>query len=78
MVMTFGKEILRMLCAYKPLRETSLTSSNFMMTCLVNETKIDFVLVEKDHQKYLKDVKVISGGLQYGLAVGDQDCSMDW
>ena len=38
-----------------------------------NESKIDFVLVEKDHRKYLKHVKVIQGELQHGFREADVD-----
>ena len=36
-----------------------------------NETEIDFVLVGKEHRKYLRDVKVIPGELQHRLVVTD-------
>ena len=36
-----------------------------------NETEIDFVLVGRNHRKYLKDVKVIPGELQHGLVIVD-------
>ena len=36
-----------------------------------NETEIDFVLVEKESRKFLKDGKVISWKLQHNLVVVD-------
>ena len=36
-----------------------------------NETEIDFVLVEKESRKFLKDVKVIPWELQHRLVVVD-------
>ena len=36
-----------------------------------NESEIDFVLVLKGNRKYLRDVKVIPGGLQHRLVVVD-------
>ena len=36
-----------------------------------NETEIDFVLVGKGNRKFLRDVKVIPGGLQHRLVVTD-------
>ena len=38
-----------------------------------NETEIDFVLVGKNHRKYLKDVKVLPAKLQYGLVMSTVD-----
>ena len=43
-----------------------------------NETEIDFGLVEKDHRKYFKDVKVIPEELQHELvaaSVGEKKLS---
>ena len=38
-----------------------------------NETEIDFVLVDKNNKKYLKDVKAIPWELQHQLVVTDID-----
>ena len=38
-----------------------------------NENKIDFVLVGKNNEKYLKDVKAIPWELQHWLVVSDVD-----
>ena len=38
-----------------------------------SKIEIDFVLIGKNHQKYLKDVKVIPGKLHHELVVADVD-----
>ena len=38
-----------------------------------NETEIDFVLVDKNNRKHLKDVKAIPWELQYRVVVTDID-----
>ena len=37
----------------------------------VNDAEIDFILIGKEKRKYLRDVKVIPGELQYRLVVVD-------
>ena len=34
-----------------------------------NKTEIDFLLIAQKHRKYIRDVKVIPGGLQHGLVL---------
>ena len=36
-----------------------------------NETKIDFVLIKKEHQWFMQNVKAIPGEFQHALVVAD-------
>ena len=36
-----------------------------------NETEIDFVMIEKEHQRFMQNVKAIPGECQHALVIGD-------
>ena len=38
-----------------------------------NETKIDFVLIKKEHRRFIRNVKAISGEFQNALLIADVD-----
>ena len=38
-----------------------------------NETEIDFVLIKKEHRRFIQNVKAIPGELQHGSMIADVD-----
>ena len=38
-----------------------------------NETEIDFVLIEKEHQRFVQNMKAIPGEFQHALVIADID-----
>ena len=38
-----------------------------------NETEIDFVLIQKEHRRFIRNVKAIPGEFQHALVIADID-----
>ena len=38
-----------------------------------NETEIEFVLIKKEHQRFVRNVGAISGEFQHALVIADRD-----